>query len=152
MSEIFLQKMGNGLFPAYESDAEKLEKYPHDVFLRAEVSRPRNYKFHRKFYALLNAGYAAWEPPENEYKGLPAQKQFERFRKDCVIAAGYYDVVTNIKGDVRLEAKSISFAEMDDTEFAALYNAVINVLLQRVLNNYTREDLDQVVERLIGFA
>jgi hypothetical protein len=60
-------------------------------------------------------------------------------------------MAVNLKGETRLTAKSISFANMDEDEFSDLYNAACNVILQRILTNYTRDDLDAVIDRLMGF-
>lgn len=146
-----LSKINGALVPAFEADREAVNKIAPGSLVRCDIIQPRNAKFHRKFFALLNLAFEAWEPADQDYKGLPVQKNFERFRKDLVIAAGFYDVVANIKGEVRAEAKSISFAKMDDEEFSRLYNAVANVILQRVMTNYTRDDLDQVVETILLF-
>ena len=101
---------------------------------------------------MLNIGFDAWEPPELEYKGLLAQKSFERFRKDVTIAAGFYDVNVNLKGEVRAEAKSISFAKMEQHEFEEVYSKVADVLLQKVLLTYARADLDRVVMDIMRFV
>ena len=100
---------------------------------------------------MLNIGFDAWEPPEQEFRGLPVGKNFERFRKDCLIAGGFYEPVANLKGEVRAEAKSISFANMDEDQFNQVYNAVATVLLERVLRHYSRSDLDRVVQQMLGF-
>lgn len=117
-----------------------------------EVVVPRNYQFHKKFFAMLNVGFEAWEPRHKTYKGQPVQKNFERFRKDVIIAAGFYDIVATSAGGIKHEAHSISFAQMDDLEFERLYSAVADVLLQGVLARYTRADLDAVVEKLMRFT
>ncbi|TDF41922.1 DUF1367 family protein [Alteromonadaceae bacterium M269] len=152
MSEAILKRIGEGFIvdPA-ANDAEMLASVHMGEVIKVKWSKPRNINFHRKFFALLGIGFDAFEPAEAEYRGMPVQKNRERFRKDVIIAAGYFDAVANIKGEVRAEAKSISFAKMDEDEFNKLYNACVNVLLQRVLKNYTRDDLDQVVEQLIRF-
>lgn len=80
-----------------------------------------------------------------------AEKQFNRFRKEVTILAGYHEAVHSMDGSFRLEAKSIAFSKMDEDEFTKLYNAVCNVILQRVLTTYTREDLDRVVEEILRF-
>ena len=147
-----LIRTASGFIPASEQDHEAISHIGVGKEVRADIVQERNGKFHRKFFAMLNVGFDAWEPPEKEYRGLPAQKNFERFRKDCVIAAGYYDVVANLKGEVRAEPKSISFARMEEPDFEKVYSAVANVLLQRVLTKYTRADLDRVVEEIIRFT
>jgi hypothetical protein len=150
--ELIVEKQPGGLLKASnDEDAARILKLPTGTGLRVEIKKIRNYEFHKKFFAMLGIGFEAFEPAEQFFKGMPVQKSFERFRKDCIIAAGYYDVVANLKGEVRAEAASISFAKMGQDEFEKLYTAVCNVLLQRVLKNYTRADLDQVVEKLINF-
>lgn len=150
--ELFLTRTLSGFSPTHEPDMEALKKFKLGDTVRAEVVRPRNLKFHRKFFALLNVAFEAWETPTTEFRGLPVQKNFKRFRKDCIIAAGFYDPVHNLKGEVRAEAHSIAFGNMSEDEFEKLYSAVADVILQQVLRNYTRGDLDAVVAEVMGFT
>lgn len=116
---------------------------------------PRNGKFHRKYFALLDVGFDAWEPgrKHKSYKGIPVAKSREQFREDVIILAGFYEQTFNLKGEMKIRAKSISFANMDDAEFERLYSATVDVLLRTVLTNYKdRDELDAVVEKIVGFA
>ncbi len=151
--ELIVQKTAAGsLIPVDEEGIDFLRKIKAGNDVKAKIVRSRNLKFHRKFFAMLDVGFNAWEPDEVLLNGEVAQKNRERFRKDCIILAGFYDLVTNLRGEVRAEARSISFANMDEEEFDAVYSAVADVLLRKVLTNYTREDLDQVVERVLNFT
>lgn len=123
--------------------------------INVEASIPRNPRFHRKFFALLNVGFDAWEPSRKHktYKGRPVEKNFEAFREEVTILAGYYEQTFDIHGRMRLRARSIAFARMEEPEFEELYSAVANVLLQHVLTRYAnREELDAVVEQIMGFV
>jgi hypothetical protein len=40
------------------------------------------------------------------------QKNFDQFRKDLTILAGYYESTINLRGEVRLIAKSLNFSAM----------------------------------------
>jgi hypothetical protein len=100
-------------------------------------------------------GFDAWEPPRQRktYKGLPVVKNFECFREEVIIAAGFYEQTFGLNGRLKLTAKSISFAQMDDLEFERVYSAVANVLLAGVLLRYAgRDELDGVIDRLLGFV
>ena len=114
--------------------------------------------FLRKYFALLNLAYDFWDPPEREpdkewKKGVNPGKSFERFRKDVAIMAGFYDPVYRMNGDVVLEAKSISFASMDEDEFADLYSKTIDVLIDKVYGDaHSRKDLEFVVDQILGFV
>jgi hypothetical protein len=150
--EILLTKLPNGAFhPADAQEVEKTRRFKVGAVVRANVSQMRNYEHHKKFFAMLGLGFDAWEPPQLEHNGLPVQKNFDRFRKDCVIAAGFYEPVCNLRGEVRAEAKSISFANMSQDEFDEVYSKVADVILQRVLTKYTRDDLDRVVQEMMSF-
>jgi len=101
---------------------------------------------------LLDHAFDAFEQIEVEYKGVVVAKEKKKFRKDVQIMAGYGYPVVNINGEVRWESKSISFGKMEDDEFEKLYSAVLNVILQKVLTTYTRDDLDRVVEQILNFS
>lgn len=116
---------------------------------------PRNPRFHRRFFALLQVGFDAWEPnrKRKSYKGIAMEKNFDQFRKDITILAGYSTQTFDLRGRMILDAKSISFSSMDDIQFEALYQSVITVLLREVCVHYKdRADLDGVVERVLNFA
>jgi hypothetical protein len=159
MNQIELVKTPKGLRGWTEDDQQQWLKFKGWLdglepgeFVRIGYVKPRNIKFHRRFFALLKTGFDAWEPRRKKHRGMPVQKNFERFRKDALIAAGFYDIVATASGGVKHEAHSISFANMDDNQFATVYSAVADVLLQGVLTRYTRADLDQVVDKLMRFT
>ncbi|MCR4303702.1 MAG: DUF1367 family protein [Gallionella sp.] len=121
---------------------------------RVEAVVPRNGKFHRKFFALLTVGFEHWQSGRKHktYKGRPVQKNFETFREDITVLAGFYEQHFDVRGNMVLKAKSISFAKMDDIEFERLYNAVADVLLAHVLTTYAgRDELDEIVEKVMRF-
>ena len=119
-----------------------------------EMVIPRNWRFHKKFFSLLILGFDSWEPDRKRktYKRREVAKNFEQFREDITILAGYYVQTFDIKGRMTLRAQSISFANMDDVEFEKVYSAVVDVLLREVCKNYkNRDEIDRVVQGLIGF-
>jgi hypothetical protein len=149
--EILLMKQPGGALVAMdEGQADILKHWPADAVVRCKLSRVRNKAFHRKFFALITVGFEAFEPG-TEYKGYVIEKNFDAFRDDVIIMAGYYHATMRPDGVMRLRPKSISFAKMDQDAFEDLYNKVANVLLQRVLTRYDRADLDRVVNRIVGF-
>ncbi len=140
------------LIPYDEAAAAFIKKMKVGELAHSDFKRVRNYKFHKKYFALVMFAFDQWEPQDGlTYQGQAVTKNKERFRKDVAILAGFFESTVNLKGEVRLEAKSISFAQMDEIEFEALYNATINVILSRVLTRYSRGDLDEIVEKLLRF-
>lgn len=143
---------GGVLVPEDEETRGWLESVKLGGVVKAELTRPRNYKFHKKFMALLRVGYEHWEPGEiNSRFGVP-EKNFKRYMDDVIILAGHYHLSTRLNGDVVVEADSISFGNMNEETFSELYNKVINVLLKHVTKNYTKEDLENTVSQILEFT
>ncbi len=158
MGEVTLMKVTGGyMLPVTKQDVEALEKIKAGDGIKCKFVRKRNLWFHKKFFALLNYAYDIWEPPEVKWQirkdkdPVTAEKNFERFRKDITIKAGYYTIVMTLKGEARAEADSISFDSMDEDEFAQVYGKVLNVIMKLVLTNYTEQDINRVIENLEGF-
>lgn len=120
-----------------------------------KVIKPRNVQFHRKYFALLNFAFDNWQVGElsgKQFKGVNPEKNFDRFRADLTILCGHYRQVIRTDGSLVIEPKSISFANMDEEEFEELYNSTINIVLERILQNYDREQLDSVILQLLDFG
>lgn len=153
MAEILLIKTPTGaLVPADIESAQYLKKHKIGQGFRAKITRARNILFHRKFFALLNYAFDTWEPEERVYKGHVVAKNFDRFREDITILAGYFETSVRLDGSVCVSAKSISFANMDEDEFEKLYSAVIDVLLKRIFINQTRGDIENVVNNILAYT
>ena len=152
VKEIVLTKAAGGvLVPMDPQATDYIAKLKLGAAVRATVKQQRNPRFHRKFMALLNLAFDAWEPAEATYKGEIVAKNFDQFRRDITILSGHYELAITLKGETRMTAKSISFANMSQDEFDSLYDAAVNVILKRILTTYDREALDAVMDRLMGF-
>lgn len=157
MSEIHFIKMPGGVLrPANQSDQDAVNKVRNGTLVVAEVKQPRNAAFHRKYFALLNLGFDYWEPEPIQIEGIEIvpEKNFDRFRKDVQILAGYRTLVVNLKNEVRYESQSISFGKMDEIEFNKLYESVYNLLWRMVLSKVkgmTPEVVESTMNQLLSF-
>lgn len=68
-------------------------------------------------------------------------KSREAFREWVTIEAGHYNLVQTPEG-IRREAKSISWASMDDTAFEPLYRDVFNACWRLVLSAHFETEAD----------
>lgn len=145
-----------GLVPSDEETREWFTKIKLGSLVFAKVHQPRNPAFHRKMFALFTYAYDYWSEtaPGATYKGEKVLPDFDRFRKDITIIAGFHHAVVNLRGEVRMEADSLSLGSMSAEEFEKLYSAVINVLLQRVFTGKTwsEEQLRSIVDGLVEFS
>jgi len=151
VSEIYLKKINSVLAAIDDEGTEFISKLKTGNVYRVSIVRPRNSGFHRKFFVLLNLAYDAFEPESATYKGVECEKNRETFRSDIIILAGYYTASIRLNGDPIIKAKSISFGSMKQDEFEELYSKVIDVILARVMTNYTRDDLNDVVDEILRF-
>jgi len=128
-------KTEKGLTPLYNSGYEKYSKLK--IGWEGEVTfvQKRNYEFHKKFYALINMAF------ENEEK----YNNLDHYRKCLIIKAGFYTAY-EMDGWTHKEADSISFASMDEIEFADLYSKLLDVVIKEI--GITNEQIEQ---ELINF-
>lgn len=81
-------------------------------------------------------------------------KSFDAYRAWVTVEAGYFDVVELPDSSIRKEAKSISFAKMDETEFQGLYKAVFDVLWRWILSTAFKSygEAENVAMQLMEYA
>ena len=125
----------NGLVPLYSSDLDEKRKLKIGETYQVEVKRPRNYQFHKKFFALLNIG---WENTDVE---MP----FDTYRRWVTMRAGFYKVYHTPKGEL-YEPESIAFSNMDNDTFSEVYERVLSIILKD-----TGADKPDVEAMLIDF-
>ena len=133
MAEILLIKELSGKFiPAYDTDLELAKKIKVGDIYRFKYSRPRNIKFHKKFFALIKL---VFENQDN-------YTDIDDLRYDLTIEAGFWEEKTNfITGEVKRIAKSINFASMDEDEFSKLYTSMLDTVLR--VFGWSGEDIEE---------
>ena len=156
MLSIQMIKLAGGhLRPANQSDMDALDKVPNGRLTNVEIVLPRNPQFHRKFFAMIGFFFELWEIPEElNYNGIKPEKNPDQFRKDILIAAGFRELIVNIKGECRYVAKSISFGSMGDDEFTEVYRLCFNTcwrLVMPLVKNYTPEQAENTINQMLSF-
>ena len=132
----------HGLVPLYDDDYEQKRRLKLGDTVRVHVTRPRNLKFHRKFFEMINT---AWEY-QSEVTRAFFHDSIDGFRATLTIAAGFYDTVYNVtRGEWIQIPRSISFDKMDETEFSQVYNAVLNVICSNFLDEATKEEFNNIL-------
>lgn len=130
MAKFALIKRDDGLFMlAHDSDYEEAKKVKTGEAYFYEVKKPRNYKFHRKFFALIKLVFDNQERYSN----------MEYLRKDLIICSGYYDKRYDLHGVEVYEAQSLSFSSMDEDEFSELYNSVVDTICREF--NFDKQNI-----------
>lgn len=156
MKAIFEKGPGDVLIPVDPEAVKLVASTKLGEGFTVEVKKARNIKFHRLFFALLNFAFEMWDPPaEREFRGQPIQKNFERFREEVLILAGHYEPTYSVDGSLKLQAKSIAFANCDEHEFRGVYSAVLDVVWERIFRQAqfrSREEVEAIVGQLLAYG
>ena len=120
MKFTIVKQLNNSFKVAYDSDYEKIKRIKVGDFLECEIRKPRNYQFHKKFFALIQMIYQNQEIYNN----------IDDLREDLTISAGYYVKRENLQGEAIKKAKSIKFSEMDEHEFSDYYSRVLDEIVK----------------------
>lgn len=141
------------LFMAMDDALDSVQ--PGEV-ITVKYRKARNPRFHRKAFALFKFLFDALPEPDSiKFRGhdVVPVKDFDTVRKELTVMAGFYEVVGRVDGSVKLTAKSLSFASMDDEEFGRVYSALIDVGLRILPYTMTGEELERAADNLIvGFG
>ena len=141
--KIYCQVTAQGLVPMYDSDYDEKQRLKIGEKVLCEVTKPRNYEFHKKFFALVRLAY----------QNLPERLQ------SMLNISSEDDMLTCLKLDVGLasiiyqggrqliKVGSISFSSMDDTEFETFYQKCVDVILTKYLRGTSRQELIDEIER-----
>ncbi|MDG6880964.1 Protein of uncharacterised function (DUF1367) [Phocoenobacter uteri] len=149
MAKYQMVKSAGGVFiPASDIEVERLQRFKNGEQYEVELKFSRNPQFHRKVFAFFNFCFEYWTSENTQWENLDTPAQFDEFRKNLTILAGYFETVTTIRGEVKYRAKSLSFSEMDQEEFEQCYKALITASIKSVFNNTKDEN---ILEQLYSF-
>ena len=83
---------------------------------------------------MFELGYENWEP---EYKiivaGEPVVMSKEQFRKNVLIKIDHCDQYFDFEGNMKFEAKSISYAKLGQKGFEDVYNRCLHFIGEELL-------------------
>ncbi len=139
--KIRLKKAFGVLVPSLPEDEEKMKGWTNEEIIEVNVRKPRNPKFHRKFFALVGLVFANQEKYTNR----------EDLLVELKIRTGHYKEHINYEGLTIYIPKSISFEKMDELEFEKFYNKVIDVVLQNFMK-VDRNEMDRLIEEVLRFS
>ena len=152
----------NSLVPLPDYTPEVKLKEGQDY--KVTATQPRNLGFHKKYFKLLTTVYES--SSEASF-----YQTFESFRAEVTMKSGHYDTHIHIDrkeivdeetgetafvtvgGKISYLPKSISFTNMDQTEFEELFQRTIDALFKWFMPaNTTQEDMDNLVEIVLRFT
>ena len=149
-----IKLQGGVLAPLDELESEELKSLKNGEQYEIEIIRTRNPAFHRKVFAFFKFCFNHWAADKTEWRYFDERTQFEAFRKDLTILAGFKDVCWSINAkegkpvEARFVAKSLSYGNMEQDEFERCYSALINAAMQNIFKGCNDE---RILDRLYAF-
>lgn len=117
---IVLAAANGTLIPAYPTDEAVFESLKVGNHYKCDIRRARNPDHHRKGFALINLIFHSQE----KYRTI------EDLLVELKLQTGWYREHIRANGELIYVPKSISFADMDQLEFEAFYETLIDVAIQ----------------------
>ena len=130
----FIKIRGGGLIASTDEDAELMTKFKNGEIYEVELKLTRNPKFLKKMMAFFKFCFEFYDSGELLPHCTP-QQQFNRFRKDLTILAGFYNQTVRLNGDIRIEAQSLAYSNMTEEEFSECYHAVIQAAITHIFKD-----------------
>lgn len=149
MKVTMIKNAGGIMSPASEIEAERLKRFKNDLAYEIEIKggEKRSRGFHGKVFAFFNFCFQYWCANSAGHEFKCESAQFEIFRHELTILAGYRDVVYTINGEARVRAKSLSYDSMSQDEFEQLYSALISAAIANLFQGAS----DDVCNKLYSF-
>ena len=141
-------KTPNGFEPANEVERDRLKRFKIGEMYEGEFKTTRNPAFHRKMFAFFNFVFNYWSADKTEWQYFDESKQFDTFRKNLTVLAGFKEVTYTIDGRVRVEAKSLAYGNMEPEEFEQCYKAIITAAIENIFDNTTNQS---TIDELYSF-
>ena len=140
MAKAVFRSVAGKLVPTAHEGVMMCSKYAgKDVMVK--ITRPRNLKYHNKFFALRDL---LWERTQcGEIYPSP-----EALRHAMIIGAGYFEIIPTKAGPQKVP-QSMSFENMEQDKFDTLFAAVKKIVLTEILPHMTEKDLES---ELLEFA
>ena len=138
----FIKGAGGNLAPADDYTAEKMIKFKTGGQYTVDIKRTRNPAFHAKTFAFFNFCFAYWS---GGYKFHDESLQFDQFRKELTVNAGFHNQVFDLQGNFTIVAKSLSFGNMEQEEFEQCYHALIQAAMTNIFRTASEQQLNQLM-------
>lgn len=130
---MFLTKNKAGAFiPTYNSDRESADRIK--VGDEVYAAQRRNIKHHRMGMGLLQLAFQNQDQYDN----------FDIYRYDLTIEAGFFHEGKDEKGNIKLYPKSLSFENMNQEEFSKWFEAVKSLIIKKF--KISNEDISENIE------
>lgn len=138
MTRLYLVKTeGGDLIGWGPNDSAYLAKLEPGECIESDTRKARNPAHHRKFFALFELAFQSQERYTNR----------RQFMTELKVRAGWYEEYITADGKLVFVPKSISWANMDQEEFAKFYAEAVTALAGMCNSEEVVLEADSIIAR-----
>jgi hypothetical protein len=140
--ELLMQKKLGRLIPYDGIGIDQIGSLKEGAIVTARLTQARNIQHHRLWFALLQTVFGAQTL-------FPTLDQLHDAIK---IAIGHCEERKTIDGVTYWHPKSISFYALDQQGFSQFFDRAVAIIIEKILPNASREDLEARIYEILGEA
>jgi len=138
----FTKIAGGVLVPFSQNEVLRMQRFKNGDVYEIDIKLARDGGFNGKLHAFFDFCFNYWNQPGFEYSDETVQR--EEFRKQLTILAGFKEVIHNLDGTFKIEAKSLKYSMMDQEEVERLFRSLIDVVMHKLF----KTDDKKIMEKL----
>ena len=138
MTKAVFRKVNSSLFPCDDESKALFDKLPRGEEVLIEYKLGRSAGNHKRFFSFVRMTF--------DWQDIYASAEI--WRKVLLILGGQFDAVIDKNGKTQSFPKSISWDEMDETEFSTVFDDVIAGYLH---SDYGVGLSSEQLDRVVGF-
>jgi hypothetical protein len=130
-----------GRLVAYDGvGVDQIDSLKEGAVVTARLTQARNIKHHRLWFALLQTVFGA----QSLFPTL------DEMHDAIKISIGHCEERKTIDGATYWHPKSISFYALDQQEFSQFFDRAVAIIIEKILPNASREDLEDRIYEILG--
>lgn len=143
MAKMLLRKTLNGFSPADDMSVEIAKRFKVGETYRGEIVKPRSTKTLGRYWVLCQMILDNTET-------FRSKEQVSDYLK---IRTGHStSIVAKKTGEIFHVANSINFDNLDEAEFADLWQRVCDVVVEDILPGITQNEIEYEMQKIVGLA
>lgn len=143
MARLYLKKTLSGFTPADDMSVELSKKYKVGEVYRGEIVKPRSTRTLGRYWVLCQMIL-------DNSETFKTKEQVSEYLK--IRTGNSTSIVSKSTGEIFHVANSIDFDSLDETEFAAFWQRVCDVVVTDILPGVTQMDIETEIQKIIGLA
>lgn len=140
--KLCLVKRGNTFVPADAEQFDVMATIPSDMEIIVDLSRPRNPKNHRRYFAFIKLAFDMQETFKNA----------DQLRHYLQMRAGHYEPMVTHKGKTIYRPLSIAWHQLSEDDFRKLFREVVMAFLDFYNETHSTQMTESELMRILDFV